>query len=163
MTSNTNYRAELYVRSLSADNDYRRQEQVLERLDALVADGRLASREVYVWGTGVCRQSRVAATPVGVFARDRLDRIAAWAAAPGRSVEQFVPTTELRSAFTGDVRTVTRFPALALAEFDGDDLAFFAPCRDRGSVVGVDDRLRVLEGEPQARAPRSPTSPERSA
>jgi len=152
----------LYVRSLSADDDYGRQERVLERLDRLVADGRLASREVHVWGPGVCRQSRVAETPAGALVGDRLDRIAAWAAATGRSVEQFVPTTELRSAFTGDVRTATRFPALALAEFDGDDLAFFAPCRDRESVVGVDGRLRALEGDPRPSAPRSPGPPEES-
>lgn len=164
MTSTTGRRAELYVRSLSADNDHRRQERVLECLEALVARDRLASCDVYVWGPGVCRQSRLAETPAGAFVRDRLDRIAAWADATGRSVEQFVRTAELRSAFTGDTRTVTRFPALALAEFDGDeDLAFFTPCRDREGVVGVDDRLRVLEGAKRASVPRSRSPPEGSA
>lgn len=104
---------------------------------------------MYGRGSGVCRQSPLAATPVGAFVRDRLDRIAAWADATGRSVEPFVPTSELHSAFTGETRVVTRFPVLALAEFDGDgdDLSFFTPCRDGDGVIGVPDRLGIPEGE----------------
>ena len=139
--------AELYVRSLAPSAGFRSQERALSMLDELVAAGRFAGYDVLVWGDAVCPAGIGSRTVAGRRVLDRVDRIERWTADSGATVGA-LRSGEYDSRITGERRTVTRLPSLALAEFEGDDLVHFAPCRTREGSVAVLDRLASLSGAP---------------
>ena len=153
LTSTEGRHVELYVRSLASGEGHERQEEAITRLQSLVADGPLDGFDVRVWGAGVCPSSCGAETDVGRTVLDRLDRIEQWAADTDRSVDAVLRTDEHRSFITNETHEVTRFPVLALAEFEGGELVGFAPCYEGGRFVSVADRLDALSESGDRRRP----------
>ena len=146
----TGHTAELYVRSLAPREAHQRQERTIERLSGLDERGAIDGFDVLVWGRQLCPDSRSARTDVGRTVADRLDRIDTWAEGTDRSVAGYCHAEQFRSIITGESREIVRLPSLALAEFEGDDLVHFAPCRDGDRAVSVSDRLADLERDEEA-------------
>ncbi|WP_254535292.1 HTH domain-containing protein [Halomarina litorea] len=120
---------ELYVRSLAPREAHQRQERVIESLGDLEERGVIDGFDVLVWGRALCPGSAGAHTGAGRTVSDRLDRIERWVEGTARSIAQVCRSERLESAITGECHEVVRLPSLALAEFDGDELIHFAPCR----------------------------------
>ena len=139
--------AELYVRSLAPDCEFRAQEAALARLDDLTTHGVITGYDVHIWGAAVSPDGAIATTATGQQVLDRLASIGQWADESGRTVD-VLRTAEHYSRITGERRLVTRLPSLALAEFDGGELVHFAPCRDGDRDVSVSSRLDTLGGRP---------------
>lgn len=138
-------RLELLVRSLSPDGAGCHPDAIVDRLDALEAEGSVDGYTVDVWGREVCPSRAAARTEVG---RDALERLAAferWARDAGPSVELSFDVREVRSKLTDEAYTTITFPCVTLAEYVGDDLRFVSPCSDGETKYTVSDRLDALE------------------
>lgn len=147
---------ELYVRSLSPRGCRGCQAAVLDRLERLEADGVIDGYDVYVWGDGLCPASVAAETSRGERIVERIERFERWAREAGTSLDA-LRRTEVRSSFTDAVHTRIEFPALLLAEFDGERLRQVTPHTDAGTTRTVDDRLSALERVGADVDPRSGT------
>lgn len=134
---------ELYVRSLSPGGFLEQQRGVVERLERLEANGTISDYGVDVWGRGLAEPD-TARTSAGRWIHDRIGEFREWAEREGMCLDSFFPVEAARSEITGEEYTYIRFPAMALAEYEGDDLRFVSPCSDGESVHTVMDRVDEL-------------------
>lgn len=133
-------RIELYVRSLAPADIRETQEEVLERLQALEADGQIAEFEVVVCGEAVCPSSVTAETAIGRRLLDRYRSATEWANEHGRELIGF-ESRETESEIAGTAVTGVSFPRLLLVELDGGDVEYVAPSRDDSETTSVQDRI----------------------
>ncbi|MFD1514971.1 HTH domain-containing protein [Halomarina rubra] len=134
-------RVELYVRSLAPGGTHRQQDTVVRRLDALLGEGAIADYDVRVWGDRICRSSACARTADGKHVQDRLARVERWAEREGRSLDGIYREVECESTITDESWVEVRFPEIALAEFEEDELVHLAPSHD----VDADELIRVTD------------------
>lgn len=137
-------RVALYVRSLVPAGSREQQSAVLERLDALDAEGAVASYDVHVWGKRAPASATEARTEAGEYAAERVSRFREWADANGVSVASTFELREVDGAFTGESYRSVVLPTFLLAEYRGDELACVTPHRDGDQVRTVADRLGRL-------------------
>lgn len=153
-------RVELYVRSLAPGGTHRQQDTVVRRLDDLLGDDVIDDYDVRVWGDRICRSSACARTADGRHVKDRLARVERWADREGRSLDGIYREVECESTITDESWTEVRFPQIALAEFEGDELVHLAPSHDTDAdeLVRVTDRLADLaDDSPASDASDGPT------
>lgn len=124
---------ELYVRGLLPDDGRDDQTELVDRATRLEARG--AIDDVTVHDRGPSDDS---------FALERLEAFEAWADSNDMAVGSFFARDVAREPVTGDRRSIAVFPAVALAEWHGDELTFVAPCTDGATVYTVADRLDAL-------------------
>lgn len=134
---------ELFVRSLAPTTGRTRQRDVVERLQALVDGGRIESIDCHVSGGRLCPSSRAAETEPGAFLLGRYRAFEQWARVRDRDLVGFEERRE-DDGDGPDAESRIRFPSVALAEFDGDRLAFVTPSRDDGEPTTVAERVRRL-------------------
>lgn len=136
---------ELYVRSLCPSGAEHQPEQITERLNELVEAGRIADFSIHVWGKQVPCDGE---TAVGEAIRDRIESFKAWSDRAGTTITPSFESRETHSLLTDETHDTIVLPTLCLAEYQGDDLQYVAPCVEDGSVCTVHDRLGALEEEP---------------
>lgn len=140
-------RAELFVRGDLPAPVQRRQENVVSRLDALVASGALDEYSVSSWAKRVPFDADADA---GRTERDRFSQFDEWARATGVRLTPFFDARECYSWTTGERRTELVLPAVCLALYDGDDLVCVVPCADESDSVSVTDCLDRLDDESES-------------
>ncbi|THE63266.1 hypothetical protein D8Y22_19065 [Salinadaptatus halalkaliphilus] len=136
---------ELWIRGCTSPAPDSNQERALDTLEQLDERGVVEGVTVGVWGDTF--ESSSLSEQVSQLERiqSRLEAFEAWAAENDRRLEPCFRRRQTHSQLTGANREVWRLPAVALAEFDGDDLVHVAPCRDGDRTVDIFDRLEVLE------------------
>ncbi len=93
-----------------------------------------------------------AQTEEGAEILDRVASFREWAQERDASLGGFFPTRELRSQVVDESYRVQELPVLALAEYEGGDVAFVTPSVVDGSVVTVEDRVATLASVEDKRA-----------
>ncbi|WP_276272874.1 HTH domain-containing protein [Haloarcula litorea] len=138
-------RVELLVRSLLPDGYHRQQQDRLDRVDALVADGTFDARSVEVWGDQVpaTRAAVRSARGEGIVARVAAFR--EWAAKNGVSLAPAFAVREVDDSISGEQYRAMRVPAVTLAEFADGRLVCVTPHAGDGGVTTVADRLAALD------------------
>jgi hypothetical protein len=144
MSENDTY-IELYVRSLLPDGAGKRQDAVIDQLDALEREGEIAGYDVIVWGKQIAPQSAAASTDEGRYILNRVAEFKQWALSNNVSLESFYERRTVESAAADSATDAIRLPVIGLAEYDGDELAHVAPCTKDGTVHTITDRLERLE------------------
>lgn len=140
---------ELNVRSLSPAGARSRQNAVIDRLEALEADGRIARFTTNVWGSRVGLSTTASRTEPGTVVLEQVATFRQWARENGRSLRSFFETRTTTSPITGEEYTTIVFPMIVLAEYRDGDLRHVAPCTDGERVYTVEDRLdAIAAGEP---------------
>lgn len=162
---------EVFVRSLSPRTSRRRLEEIVARLDRLVAADAILQYRVRPTGTELPATPADALTEYGSYLLNRVAAFQEWAAATGRSLGSTVDRRTVYSRFTGEEHDALVLPTVLVAEYDGRALRFVAPCEADGERVTVLDRLDALaseedlgdEGLPRAAAglPDEPSPSER--
>lgn len=147
-------RAKLFVRADLPTPAKRCRENLVSRLDALVASGVIDEFSVSSWAKRVPLD---ADAEVGRSERDRFRQFDAWARAAGVRLTPFFDTRECYSSTTGERQTQLVLPAACLAIYDGDDLICVVPCADESGTVSVTDCLERLAGESDGRRDSSVT------
>jgi len=154
---------ELYVRSLAPRSDRTRLHETVARLQELADAGSLREFSVVLSGKAIPPTPAETVTELGAYLCNRVAVFREWARATGRSVGATFQRRSVHSTFTGDDYDAVVLPDVLLAEYEGDDLRFVAPCREDGDAVTVTDRLDALEAgaptEPTDRLPRSRAAP----
>ncbi|WP_254535422.1 HTH domain-containing protein [Halomarina litorea] len=136
--------AELFVRSLTGGSAHGIQQEVVERLSALAASGRLDGFDLHVWGRELPHDSAAARSETGRFVADRLAAFRQWARDNDLSLPA-VTTTDRASAITEEAYTATTLPRIALAEYVDGELRHVAPCEGPECHTAVADRVAALE------------------
>lgn len=137
-------RLELYVRSLLPRGACESQEAIVERLRALSDEDVVDAVDVTVWGRGVAA-STAAETEIGRELLARVEQFSEWARERGLTLRPRFERRAVRSRLTGESYDAIYFPAMAVAAFRDDDLAFVAPCADGTTVYTVADALDAFE------------------
>ncbi len=137
-------RLELYVRSLLPRGGCEHQQAVLDRLRGLADGGAIDAFEVTVWGRGF-GPSAAAETDVGRELRELVETFSAWADERGLTLRPRFEPRPVRSRLADEEYDAVSFPAMALAAYRGDDLAFLAPCADDATTYAVRDVLDAFE------------------
>jgi DNA-binding Lrp family transcriptional regulator len=151
----------LYLRSLGAHGSSRVQEIVVERLERLEREGVIEGFETHVWGDQLALGGALARTDAGVALGTTVDDIHAWAADTEVDLVGFERRV-LASAITDEHHEVVVLPALALVEYEGDELVHVSPCRKPEGCLTVGERLAELERASGVEPPGSGRdSPER--
>lgn len=154
---------ELYVRSLAPRADRGRLHESVTRLQELAEAGTLREFSVVLSGKAIPPTPADTVTELGAYLCNRVAVFREWAASTGRTVGATFQRRSVHSTFTGDDYDAVVLPDMLLAEYEGDDLRFVAPCREDGNVVTVADRVDALEAgaptEPTDRLPRSRAAP----
>lgn len=141
---------ELGVRSISEDAQPLLDDAV-EGLGRAVDAGALHEYDVFVTGETFTPGSAAASTPVGRDMASRLADIRDWATQTDASVAPYFEHEEVDCRFTDEQYTRVRFPTLCLSEFHDGRLAFVAPARLDGELVGVMDRIQKLVADESKR------------
>ncbi|WP_247006084.1 HTH domain-containing protein [Halorientalis litorea] len=136
-------RAELFVRSLAPTDARDQQEQVVERLRTLDAEGRVSTLDVRLCGECVCPESVTAETEPGRRLLDRYEAFRQWADERGRELVGF-EERDTKSLLTGSRVTGIVFPRIVLAEYRDGDLTHVTPSRNGTERTSVSDRLDAL-------------------
>jgi len=139
---NVTPRVELYLRSLAPTETREHQEAVVETLQSLEADGRLAGFEVALCGECVCPESSTADTAVGRRLLRRYEAFEEWADERDRELVGF-RERDTESLLTETTVTGIVFPQMVLAEYCEGRLDFVAPSRDGTDQTTVRDRLET--------------------
>jgi len=150
MTDEEPVRLELYVRSLLARQANSQQDEVIERLNALEAEGLVDEYQLVVWGRQAPASPAQARTDAGVFTLNRVAVFSEWAAANGLSVDEHFERRNVESSMVGESYQAVRFPIMTLAEYHGQDLAFVAPATEAETTYSVQDRLDAIEATADA-------------
>lgn len=135
--------ARLFVRSLGPGEDAPDLERLRERLETLVERDLIREYSVYIWGKHVS-PSAAEWTETGRFVLDTVEQFEAWAERDDVSLDPFFGEETRRSAIRDQAERRIRLPTVALAEYEGDDLRFVAPCVADGTLRSVEDRLGEL-------------------
>ncbi|WP_276271733.1 HTH domain-containing protein [Haloarcula litorea] len=148
----TGLSAELFVRSLAPVGSKSRQEDLVERLDGLREDGRLADLRVTVWGDSVCPDGALADVGGGAHIVPTIASFYALAAKRNFSVAPFFRNGTVRSSITDEEfqRIVPPQRCLALSDAEGDLVGVF-PCLVDDVVHTPETAVTYLEataGEP---------------
>jgi hypothetical protein len=133
----------LYVRSLAPAGLQSHHETVFERLDGLKAAGVIDDYSVRVWGKSVSPDA-AEWTDSGQAIWEQLARFREWADDNDASLRSFFDEEAVHSELTGQTYTRVLLPTMTLAEYEGDELRFVAPCSDGETVHTVADRLDEL-------------------
>lgn len=137
-------RVELYVRSLAPRGATESQQAVVSSIRRLEDEGEIAEYTVHVCGREIPATPAEMTTEFGEFLLNRVAVFSAWADRNDYSLGRLFDERTLESAFTDDRRETVVLPAMALAEYEGADLRFVAPCTIDGTTVTVWDRLEEL-------------------
>lgn len=152
-------RLELCVRSLLPRGCRGRQEATLERLGRLEASGAVDDVDVVVWGRGLDVSSDATWAGAGRDIRDRVDAFNEWARERGFSLRTCFSSRRVRSELVDEEYEALLFPAMALAAFRDDAVAFVAPCTDGETTYTVGDLLDAIEGRVADESSGSPVGP----
>lgn len=136
---------ELYVRSLSYPNTFRRGGCVVDRLERLESAGVISGFDVTVWGRELVISGTTARTETGRRLLDRFEAFRRWTERAADAAGSVFEVRRVESEVTGDEYTSVVFPVTVMAEFVGDELAHVTPCSEGDGVCSVDDRLDTLE------------------
>lgn len=137
-------RLELYVRSLLPRGACESQEAIVDRLQELADEGAVDAVDVTVWGRGIAT-STAAATEVGRELQQRVEQFTGWAGERGLTLRPRFERRSVSSRLTDESYDAIYFPAMAVAAFRNDDLAFVAPSADGTTVYTVEDVLAAFE------------------
>lgn len=140
-------RIELYVRSLSPRDSRRRIEAIVATLDRLVDAGTLAEYRVLLTGAELPAAPADAITGYGSYLLNRVAVFQEWATATGRSLDALFERRTVDSAYTGEEYDALVAPTAVMAEYEGGDLRFVAPCDEDGEHVTIRERLEDLEAD----------------
>lgn len=135
---------ELYVRSLAPRGLQEGQRVVLETIESLKRSGTLTDHTLYVSGAEIPATPAETVTDFGKFLLNRAAVFSAWADKNDVSLGKLFERRSIHSSITGEHRETLVFPVMALAEYEGTDLRFVAPCTVDGTSVTVRDRLDEL-------------------
>lgn len=143
MPSNTTpRRVELFVRSLSPA-DPSQQRGVVDRLQALDAEGRLEDLSILVWGDRIAPDI-ARRTANGRQLLDRLRAFQHWERDADAQLPAFDWQHSVTNLATDRSCTVIALPTMALAEYVDGTLSHVAPCRRDGTCYSVADRVAAL-------------------
>lgn len=140
-------RLELCVRSLLPRGSRGSQEATIERLRRLESRGAVDEVDVVVWGRGLETTSAASRTGAGREIRERVDAFYEWASERGYSLRTCFSSREVRSEIVDEEYEALVFPAMVLAAFRDDAVAFVAPCTDGETAYTVADLLDALDRE----------------
>ena len=145
MTPTPSPQVELYVRSLASRTG--QQERIIERLHRLESAGVVESADVQVWGEAVELSTVAAETERGQELLETVSRFRDWAARNGASLDGPFLNRETESLLTGRSHTTLRLPAVAMAEYEGEEIRAVTPHRRDGTVRTVQERVETLATE----------------
>ncbi|WP_135306086.1 HTH domain-containing protein [Haloarcula amylovorans] len=147
---------EFRVRSLTSATAGTKQQEVLDRLDQLEADGLIDEYTVLVWGKEFCPET-ASGTDHGRTVRDRLAELDEWAARTGLAVAPFFRFRTGHSELLDTTLGTVVHPTMMLAEYVGSELKHVSPCTDGETCHDIDDHLDAIANE-TARVPTAPGS-----
>jgi len=136
--------AELYVRSLAPRGLGDRQDAVVETLVTLSAQGTLSEYTVYVCGEQAPASPAAATTEFGQYLLNRVAVFYEWADRNDCSLGSVFERRTVDSSILGERCETLVLPVMVLAEYEGEDLRFVAPCQTGGETITVQDRLDEL-------------------
>lgn len=133
----------LYVRADAPLVEHRA--AVIDRLEQLDADDRIASYRVHPWPRAISLDlldllDRLDGEDVAGLVRE----FEAWAAAFGCCIRPPFDVRTTYSTFTEETENLLVLPALCLATYDDGDLVGVAPFTDGRSIYTVEDALDAL-------------------
>jgi len=137
-------RVELYVRSLLPGQSRERQNEIIDRLQDLEAEGVVDEFTVLVWGKHAPATPADARTDAGLFALNRVAVFTEWAEQNGLGVETHFDRRRTDSSITAESYDALTFPVMTLAEYHDDDLTFVAPATGTDHQFSVGDRVDTL-------------------
>lgn len=139
--------ATLYVRDYTPAGMYERQRAVLERLQRLRGNRRIADVTVASWGSRIPMPDDADSTDVdgAQSVRDTYRAIDDWAAEHGYSLAPAFDTLEVGSLVSGDKQGVVVLPAICLVLSDGEAIRDVYPCSTDDGLRTVEDGLEALE------------------
>lgn len=139
-------RIELWLRPLSSWT-VGRTGSFADDLATLEARGIVESYDVDTWSKQVPVDPDRELTPREAALRERVRTFEEWAADRGYDLPAFSRTRKVRTR-DGTTYEARLLPLVALAGYDGDDLAWMAPYSDGDRHVSVPDRLDELAARP---------------
>lgn len=142
-TPNSEYRVELFVRSLAPTGAHERQRAIIDRLVQLAEENRIGTISSTVWGDRICPETASKLT-TGRSLLDDFDRLRTWAHQHDASLEPFFDERVEGSMFE-DTHTVVIPPVLCLAVSKGDGLWGVFPCTNGDEIYTVMDGLDMLD------------------
>lgn len=143
-STNRGVYVELYVRSLAPRGVLDRQRAVVASIERLAAEGRVSGHTVRVCGREIPATGAGTTTDFGDFLLDRIAAFSSWADRNDYSLGRLFDERTLDSSLTDEHRETVAVPVMALAEYEGADLRFVAPCSADGTTITVRDRLEEL-------------------
>ncbi|ADJ13784.1 HTH domain-containing protein [Halalkalicoccus jeotgali] len=132
-TSNASHRIVVYLRASASLPARERQREVIERVERLERQGRIAGLRVRHWDDRVVVENGADGTV------ETFEAFKARAAEIGHTIEPFFQEHE-----RADAREIV-FPIICIAVHSGDELVRVFPCRDETAAYSVWDCLTALE------------------
>ena len=143
-STNRGVHVELYVRSLAPRGALDRQQSAVQLIEQLAGEGRLSTYSVHVCGREIPATPGETTTDFGAFLLNRVAVFSMWADRNGYSLGRLFDRRTLDSTITDEHRETLVMPVMALAEYEGTDLRFVAPCSVDGTSLTVRHRLNEL-------------------
>lgn len=137
-------RMELYVRSLLPESAASSQNEVIDALEELEAEGAIDEFTLLVWGDRAPASPGGTRTDAGLFALNRVAVFSEWAERNDRSIEPFFERRTVDSELADEHYQAVVFPRMTLAEYEGQDLRSVTPCRGPERADSVPDRVSRL-------------------
>jgi hypothetical protein len=137
--SDTQYRMELFLRSLAPDGAKDRQDAAIARLEQLQRSDAIESYSVTLWGDRFCPET-AARTDCGRSILEKIDRIRKWEETSDVSLVSGFEKRQVGS-LVDDPYTVVIPPVISLAVYVDGDLYGVFPCEADGEVCTVTDFL----------------------
>ncbi|WP_324758878.1 HTH domain-containing protein [Haloarcula sp. GH36] len=144
-TQSDDRRAELFVRSLLPEASRTHQQSVVDRVRALVDDGRLLDHSVTVWGKQLPAAPTETETAVGRLVHERVRTFKRWATANDRSLSPAFSIRTVDGQVLDEQYRALVLPQLLLVEYDGESVQCVTPHATEDCVVSVTNRLERLE------------------
>jgi len=144
LSTSSDLRLELFVRSLAPETARPQQEAVIERLRALADAETVTDTELHVTGDCVCPSTVAAETETGRFLLDRYEAFTEWADDADAELLGFQDRC-VESSMTGQTVTGIQFPRLILAVYVDDTLQMVAPAVVDGTELTVADVQNRIE------------------
>jgi hypothetical protein len=138
-----NCTVELFVRSLAPTGAHPQQEHVIDRIEKLQQEGRIASSSLTVWGNGIAPESMLARTETGHAILETVEEFTNWAARNNLSFPSAFGEREITS-LVDERETVIPFPAMCLATREDGELRCVAPCAGEALLHSIHDCLDEL-------------------
>jgi len=144
-TTNTGRRVGLYLCAEPQFGVENQKQAVIDRLNELEREGKIAGYETYIWGREIRPTGPLEGTDYHRSVLESLREFEEWLRANGTPVDRLFKRREVDSDIVDETYTVISLPMMCLAVYDDDELSGVYPYCDREGSYTVRDCLSELE------------------